>query len=836
MVFLSSRTRRAFFLAVVVASTLAFCDHALAASPEHVAPLAILSTENGKAVDLTNGILHEGAAIPIPTNETMALYIAATAPVSSLHFSGIDTFGAGGALDYAYQNGNAFAPLTVTEDSGANFTKIRADGTADITFVFPDSWSKTTLTEDTLQRSAYWIRVTARTPYTESPYVKKVDATVFTTQATFIQDSFGGYNGLVRATPTAGCGSDAAVLREAATANGIHWFVVRTTTPTCTLTVSPPGFLSTAFSARTFQGTPETLTTPITLQHRTVVTVLDEQGLQVRDATVSFDGLTPDAQQGGTYFFGNEDTTDARLIIRRSGYVTEDGHGQNSALYHVSGGTKYQQTSVTLTPNASPCKNPIAPGILSYCAIMTPNVTVYTLDGRHATSSASVTIYTDSSRTTIADDQSRVGDNDAGFVSDQAGTMRFSLRVGTYYYTATALGAPATKGSFYVLPDVPTTVKIDYWPATPHSTTPSASASKITILFPSPLYAKGDSVTVIVSARDSLDYPLPNSTVKLSVSSTPLITPTTAKANDVGEWYYLFNATESGSTKIVATIDGIALNDVPTLTFLAPPPLQDSRISATKSVVTISATTAPADNTTTRTVTVTARNSGSIAVVGKTVTLTTSCPGITMQPTDATTNSAGQTSFIVKGSIEGNCQFAATADRIPLAQTVSLTFGSFHTCPIIAAGSLVKLPDDHDASTEADTAVYYIGIDCKRHAFPNARVYESWYSSFGNIATVSATQLASIPLGKNVTYKPGVRLVKFLSLSKVYAVAADGKLRWVPSEAIAQTGYGATWNTNVDDISDAFYGDYLFGDDLTTTGDITAELQQSTGATIDSVL
>jgi hypothetical protein len=828
MVFLSSRTRRSFFLAVAVASTLVFSDHALAASPEHVVPLAILSTENGKTVDLTNAIAHDGTAIPIPTDETMTLYIASAAPVSSLHFSGIDTFGAGGALDYAYQNGNAFAPLTVTEDSGANFTKIRADGTADITFVFPDSWSKTTLAEDTLQRSAYWIRVTARTPYTESPYVKKVDATVFTTQATFIQDSFGGYNGLVRATPTAGCGSDAAVLREAATANGIHWFVVRTTTPTCTLTVSPPGFLSTAFSARTFQGTPETLTTPITLQHRTVVTILDEQGLQIRDATISFDGLSPDAQQGGTYFFGNEDTTDAVLQIRMPGYVTTRGSETNSALSHVSSGNAHQKTDITVSPFHDTCNDAaITPGKQSFCGKLNPNLTVTTYATRVATSSARITLFSDSSRTLIADNLEISGTNDATNYTNTQGQSIFALRPGTYYYTALATGAPTAQGSFTVFPDIANDLRIDFYPTTlSQNSDASGDLSTITIRKPSTLLANQDIAVVTVTARNRLGQLLYGGTVSLSASSTFLISPSSVTANDLGEATFVVSAGQAAHTLLLATVNNVSLVNKPTVDFLPMPETQDSRVSASQSTILLDKSL----------ITVVARNQKQDPIANKRVILQSTCSGFSLTPQTATTDSAGRAVFSVQYTNGEPCDISATVDSIPLMVEVHLTTALANACAVAAPGALIKLPDDHDASTEADTAVYYIGIDCKRHAFPNARVYESWYSSFGNIATVSATQLASIPLGKNVTYKPGVRLVKFLSLSKVYAVAADGKLRWVPSEAIAQTGYGTTWNTNVDDISDAFYGDYLFGDDLTTTGDITAELQQSTGTTIDTVL
>jgi hypothetical protein len=137
----------------------------------------------------------------------------------------------------------------------------------------------------------------------------------------------------------------------------------------------------------------------------------------------------------------------------------------------------------------------------------------------------------------------------------------------------------------------------------------------------------------------------------------------------------------------------------------------------------------------------------------------------------------------------------------------------------IAIHGLVKLPDDGDPKTQEDSAVYYIGASGKRHAFPNSRIYFSWYTDFSGVKVISAEDLASIPLGSNVRYKPGSRMVKFTTDPKVYAVDLNGKLRWVKTEAAAKALYGDAWNTKIDDISDAFFGGYAFGDDIDSSAD-----------------
>ena len=121
-------------------------------------------------------------------------------------------------------------------------------------------------------------------------------------------------------------------------------------------------------------------------------------------------------------------------------------------------------------------------------------------------------------------------------------------------------------------------------------------------------------------------------------------------------------------------------------------------------------------------------------------------------------------------------------------------------------GSLIKLvcPPIAVSADHPCKAVYYYARDGKRHAFPNERVYFTWYVDFRGVTEIPATALAAIPLGRNVTYRPGVRLVKFLTLNRVYAVEKGGVLRWITSETLVRALYGLNWNRNVDDIEDVF--------------------------------
>ena len=130
-------------------------------------------------------------------------------------------------------------------------------------------------------------------------------------------------------------------------------------------------------------------------------------------------------------------------------------------------------------------------------------------------------------------------------------------------------------------------------------------------------------------------------------------------------------------------------------------------------------------------------------------------------------------------------------------------------------------------------AVYYVGIDGKRHAFPNEKAYFTWYTGFDGVLSLDSSTLSSMPLGTNVTYRPGVRMVKFTTLGRVYAVSRYGTLRWVASESAATSLYGSAWNTKIDDISDTFFSDYTFGADINTAADFNVTSEASTVASIN---
>lgn len=201
-------------------------------------------------------------------------------------------------------------------------------------------------------------------------------------------------------------------------------------------------------------------------------------------------------------------------------------------------------------------------------------------------------------------------------------------------------------------------------------------------------------------------------------------------------------------------------------------------------------------------------------------------------------NSGANTAIWVNGAItpyvpfSGGNNVTPTPPPAPIAVTTTVTTVP---APTPTSGSLIKLACAENAkSDDPCRAVYYRGADGKRHAFPNSKVYFTWYQNFDSVVTVSAAEMGNSLLGKNITYRPGVKMVKFETLNRVYAVAQGGLLRWVTSESIASSLYGSDWNSKIDDISDTFYGNYTFGTDITEGSPYSAATELNTGANIES--
>lgn len=148
------------------------------------------------------------------------------------------------------------------------------------------------------------------------------------------------------------------------------------------------------------------------------------------------------------------------------------------------------------------------------------------------------------------------------------------------------------------------------------------------------------------------------------------------------------------------------------------------------------------------------------------------------------------------------CTLALNA--MPLASSAAVT-------SIFGPGDLIKGSGD---------TVYYFATDGKRYVFTNSKAYFTWYPDFSGVKQIPDGLLGTIPLARqNVTYRPGKKMVKITTDPKVYAVDQGGVLRHVGSEELAETLYGLSWKSQIDDIADAFFINYKVGTPIQTASD-----------------
>ncbi|MFH1078051.1 MAG: hypothetical protein V1745_02060 [Patescibacteria group bacterium] len=131
-------------------------------------------------------------------------------------------------------------------------------------------------------------------------------------------------------------------------------------------------------------------------------------------------------------------------------------------------------------------------------------------------------------------------------------------------------------------------------------------------------------------------------------------------------------------------------------------------------------------------------------------------------------------------------------------------------------------------------AVYFVEAG-KRYAFPNERVFFSWYTDFTGVVTVPDAELASYRLAGNVTYRPGSQLVKVATDPKVYAVSRFGVLRRVMAESVASALYGSAWNTKVHDVADTFFTNYLVGSPIGAAADYNLNEERAIATISDDI-
>jgi hypothetical protein len=165
-----------------------------------------------------------------------------------------------------------------------------------------------------------------------------------------------------------------------------------------------------------------------------------------------------------------------------------------------------------------------------------------------------------------------------------------------------------------------------------------------------------------------------------------------------------------------------------------------------------------------------------------------------------------------------------------LLKRIALYCALFSTIftPLAAFAVTVTTDIDGTLIKGSEPAIYFYGSDQKRYVFPNDKIFFTWYSDFSSVQTVTDEELANIPIGGNVTYRPGTKLVKITTDPKVYAVSGGGILRWIISEALAKSLYGDDWAKQVQDVPDSLFTNYHMGDSINDADAYHPETERNT--------
>ncbi|MCR4278488.1 MAG: Ig-like domain-containing protein [bacterium] len=773
------------------------------------------------------------------------VYFGMQSPVDKLYLEFGQWGGGTGSLTWQYSLGasicflesQCWSSATVTSNPSTDFKTPSGNGVTEVQLATPSSFQKRTVNGVT----AYWVRAKTNTDYGfTAPKATKISARAYNVKATINRD--GGVP-ITTSMPAwlSGCTVNDG---EWNVGDGTHYYALRTDGGSCTIQFLLDGYLDYSTVPTTNLNTILKDLGAYTLSPRIKITLKDDAGNALIDPTIWYDGTN-----GIEYSVGNVHYIPAPVLVNKElrviypGYVTEDGSGggYNTAFGDVSTDAS-TQVIIDMT-GSSGCTGVITAGIKT-CRRMHRDLILTVLGPDNGVlTGASVKMYTDAGYTTLADDLSSGGMNDAQGTSDGDGEVWLAINSGTYYLKVTAGGysdatmqLPITSGILNTK-----TVTMSVPGQNPPDTTVSATQSTVAVA-PGSVPSDGvTSATFTVTAKNASGTGLSGKTVTTNSSLVGVtISPASVVTDSTGVATFTVKSAVQGSTTLTAVAGGVALGGQASLTFTPVAVPEDTNVSVSQSSIGVSPSSITADGVKTAILTVIAKNATNQALSGKTVTTNSSLVGVTISPASAVTDNMGVATFTVKSTVQGSTTLTAIAGGVTLSgqAVLSLTAPIQAQCqaPIVPVGSLVKLPDDGDLNTQIDSAVYYYGADCKRHAFPNSRVYFSWYSDFANVAIVTPGVLANMQLGSNVTYRPGVKMVKFTTDDKVYAVSKGGTLRWIKTEAVAIALYGSTWNKNIDDVSDAFYTNYKFGSDVNNVSDFNVQSEKNNASSIDDSL
>ncbi|MFA5047981.1 MAG: hypothetical protein WC516_02995 [Patescibacteria group bacterium] len=112
-----------------------------------------------------------------------------------------------------------------------------------------------------------------------------------------------------------------------------------------------------------------------------------------------------------------------------------------------------------------------------------------------------------------------------------------------------------------------------------------------------------------------------------------------------------------------------------------------------------------------------------------------------------------------------------------IKKTLLIALSVLFFLPVVAnayspsSGDLIKM--------QSNPGVYFIGKDLSRHLFSNAVTFWTWYTGTWaeqGVKVVNQDEFVDIPIGNNVTARPGAKYIKFDNSDIEYRVDQDNKI------------------------------------------------------------
>jgi hypothetical protein len=161
-----------------------------------------------------------------------------------------------------------------------------------------------------------------------------------------------------------------------------------------------------------------------------------------------------------------------------------------------------------------------------------------------------------------------------------------------------------------------------------------------------------------------------------------------------------------------------------------------------------------------------------------------------------------------RGTVDDHLLWLAGVDMD--STSMSFNLGSYRE---LCESDLVPHPHPGVLFRSPSSDVYYMGRDGKRHAFPNADIFKSWFGDDAPVMTVATYQLSRADLGENVTLKPG-SLARISGETPLYVVDLGQVLHEILSKTFLVILQSPPWSDLIYSLSPGLVENYLLAEPI----------------------